>query len=221
MSQLSASYWRDIRRRALKPMDWLDWVQQGVVLVLFLGLLLFAFGRDRAVEELATTALGAFAAVLCAGGFLILRLGQAAFASHVDALKAIQSLEAERDAARHERDSVQAQLNTRRKNQQLANELERLRAYGLHSIRNEFEAHRNNLAEYLDRERRWAAEIRRTMEQGDCTAMEIGSVMDITNSEIGRAAAGASYGPDENWLIGLLEMRLARLTVVIHTYAGH
>lgn len=58
------------------------------------------------------------------------------------------------------------------------------------------------------------------MTRGGRTAVEIGSVMEITNSEIGRAAAGANYGPDENWLIGLLEMRLTRLRVIIDTCAA-
>lgn len=220
MSEVSAAYWRDIRRRALKPASKLDWAETVLGWLLFLGLLLYAVGRDRALEELTTTGLYALAAVTVGGVFLILRLGQAAFASHSDSLKTIQHLESERDALRAQRDDALAKLATRRRNQELANELELLRASGLHSIRNELETNRSQFATYKDRESRWAQELLDAMTRSGCTEAEIGSVMNISNSEIGRAAAGANYGADENWLIGLLEMRLARLRVLIDRYGA-
>ncbi len=101
----------------------------------------------------------------------------------------------------------------------IADELTKLRAEGLHSIRNEFEANPQNLRVYLLRETEWSARIKETMARLGCTTLEISKVMDLTNSEIGRAAAGANYGPDGNWLIGLMEMRLSRLLEVIAAHS--
>jgi hypothetical protein len=106
-----------------------------------------------------------------------------------------------------------------RKNQKLAEELSRLRSYGLHSIRNEFEANPNDLPTYLEREVRWRSEIESLMRRYRCSQVEIDEFNDTTHSEIGRAAAGATYGPEGNWLVGLMEVRLARLSMLIRKYA--
>ena len=98
-----------------------------------------------------------------------------------------------------------------------ADELTELRAAGLHSIRNEFESNPEKMSLYLERERAWSAKVKDTMVRLGCTTAEISRVMDITHSEIGRAAAGADYGPEGNWLIGLMEVRLSRLWEVIQS----
>jgi hypothetical protein len=106
----------------------------------------------------------------------------------------------------------------RRTNRQLAGELADLRTYGLTYIRNEFEANPANLPIYLQREKDWLTQITQVMERYGCSRTDIARVRDITFSEIGRAAAGATYGPDGNWLIGVMEMRLSRLAWLIAKY---
>ena len=49
---------------------------------------------------------------------------------------------------------------------------------------------------------------------------QISRFRDVTNSEIGQGAAGADYGPEVNWLLGLMEVRLARLWEVIESTAA-
>lgn len=97
----------------------------------------------------------------------------------------------------------------------MVKELSELRSYGLHHIRNEFETHSDQLPAYIDREAEWRVQVEEAMKRHGCSTDEISRVMDISNSEIGRSAVGANYGPQGNWLIGLMEMRLKRLADVI------
>jgi hypothetical protein len=95
---LLAAYGRELRRRALgPPKDALDWAEAIAGVVFPLGFVWFALGRQRAMEEVVTTALYLSAAVLCGALFLVLRLGRAAFEIHRDDLSRIGLIERELD----------------------------------------------------------------------------------------------------------------------------
>jgi hypothetical protein len=95
-----------------------------------------------------------------------------------------------------------------------------MRAKGLHSIRNELEQHPEDFEKYRAREEAWRVEVEGVMRRGGCSERQISRFRDVTNSEIGQGAAGADYGPEVNWLLGLMEVRLARLWEVIESTAA-
>jgi hypothetical protein len=93
------AYWRDVWRRVVRPKSFLDWAES-VALVLFpIGLVWFALGREKAMEEVVTTALYMTAAAVVAGIFVVLRLANAAADVHVENLNSIARIESERDTA--------------------------------------------------------------------------------------------------------------------------
>jgi hypothetical protein len=95
-----STYWRQLRQRAISwPEDKLAWAESVVGAAFFLGVLWLGLGRERAMEELISTALYVSAAIVCAGVFLLLRLGRAAYEMHVEALRRISIIERERDEA--------------------------------------------------------------------------------------------------------------------------
>jgi hypothetical protein len=114
---------------------------------------------------------------------------------------------------------TEAAHDRRLSNQRVAKRLSELRTRGIHSIRNEFEAKPLQVSVYIQREAEWMRDIKEAMRQCECLEWEVSRVEDISNSEIGMAAVGADYGPDGNWLIGLMEMRLRRLAEIIDRYS--
>ena len=80
-----------------RPKGLLDWAESFALVLLPIGLLWFALGRERAMEEVITTALYVTAAAVVAGVFLVLRLANAAADIHVENLTNIASIEHQRD----------------------------------------------------------------------------------------------------------------------------
>lgn len=99
VDRVRRAFWRDVWRRVVRPKGVLDWAES-VALILFpIGLVWIALGRERAMEEVITTALYMTAAAVVAGVFLVLRLANAAADIHTESLASIALIEGQRDAA--------------------------------------------------------------------------------------------------------------------------
>ena len=90
----AGAYWQQLRERALgPPKGLLDWSETACGLVVPLVLFWRAFGRDRALEELAASALYVGGAVVVFTCFALLRIGRAAYEIHEDDLHKLDDCE--------------------------------------------------------------------------------------------------------------------------------
>jgi hypothetical protein len=125
------------------------------------------------------------------------------------------------EAAQADNLALQNRLRTKRKNVLLAHKLVELRTYGLHQIRNEYEADAAHIKQYLKREQEWREKVEAEMRSGGCSEAEICSFSDITTSEIDSRGEDAvrRFGAQGGWLIGLMEIRLQRLANIVDRYS--
>jgi hypothetical protein len=124
------AYWRDVWRRVVRPKSVLDWAESAALVLFPIGLIWFALGRDKAMEEVITTALYMTAAAVVAGVFLVLRLANAAADIHAESLGHITSIERQRDSAlRPNTVAPPTQTNEEKADQQKKFLLEQLGAF--------------------------------------------------------------------------------------------
>jgi hypothetical protein len=108
-------------------------------------------------------------------------------------------------------------VQTRR---EFVDDLVALRREGLYK-RNGFEStimYPNTLQMHKRFEDDWHRRIRARMEEYGCTANDLSRVSELTYNEVLVHAPSQHYGAQNEWLLGLLELRVKRLQELINKY---
>lgn len=183
----ASAYWREVRQRVDKPKGALDWVERLFVGAVVVGLFWYAFGRDKALEQLAKTGIVAVSGAVVAAVFVVIRLARAAFEIHQEDLKNINAIEEETrreymaktdilhkriEALESEKRDLTTQLAGHQEDQALADFLTEQHGIGIAEILNKPPRDQAGVAAWRAKERSWRENILEKMREHGCTLQD-------------------------------------------------